>query len=59
MEVTKQSQRNIGSRLFHSKNDKEEITSWKQDLNGILQIFNVCVLLSTFDCFSLPVCRLS
>ena len=54
MEVTKQSRRSIGSRLFHSKNDKEEITGWRQDLNGILQIFNVCVLLFTFNCFSLP-----
>ena len=59
MKVIKQSQRGVGSRLLHAKNDKEKIAAWKLDLNGILQIFNVHVLLSMFDYFSLFACRLS
>ena len=34
-------ERNIASRLIHKKDDKDEIAGWKQDLIGILQIFNV------------------
>ena len=29
------------SRAFHVKSDKDAIAGWKQDLNSILQIFNV------------------
>jgi hypothetical protein len=39
--VIKRSRRNVVSRLLHSKNDKEVITTWKSDLNRILHIFNV------------------
>ena len=40
--VIKQSRRNVVSRLFHAKNDKETIAAWKSDLNRILHVFNVC-----------------
>ena len=39
--VTKQSQRNHVSRLFHARIDKEKIAGWRGELNRILQIFNV------------------
>ena len=39
--VIKQSGNNPVSRLFHAKNDKEMITSWKLDLNRIIHVFNV------------------
>ena len=45
----KQSKRNAVSRLFHAKNDKETITSWKSDLNRILHVFNVCSMISGFQ----------
>ena len=57
--VIKQSRRNRASRLLHAKNDKEKIAAWKLDLNAILQVFNVCAVLSIVDYFSLPTCRLS
>ena len=39
--IIKRGKRNIISRLFHAKNDKETIASWRLDLNRILHIFNV------------------
>ena len=39
--VLNQSRRNIASRLFHAKNDKDAIAAWKLDLNRILHVFNV------------------
>jgi hypothetical protein len=39
--VVETGKRNPVSRLFGSKNDKDAITAWKQDLSRILQIFNV------------------
>ena len=39
--VIKQSGRNVVSRLFHAKNDKELIVTWKAELNRILLVFNV------------------
>ena len=45
MKVIKQSRRNTASRLFHAKNDKEKIAAWRLDLNGILQVFNVCPII--------------
>ena len=39
--IVKQGKRNVASKLFHSKNDKEKIAGWKQDLQMILQVFNV------------------
>jgi len=40
--VAKKMKRNRVSRLFHAKNDKEAVTSWRTDLTRILGIFNVC-----------------
>ena len=39
--VVKQGKRNPVSLLFHSKNDKDAIVAWKQDLKRIFRIFNV------------------
>ena len=39
--VFAQGERNVASRLFHSRNDKDAIAAWRQDLNRILQIFSV------------------
>ena len=39
--VVKRGKRNVISRLFHAKNDKETIASWRLDLDRILHIFNV------------------
>ena len=42
MKVIKRSKRNAVSRLLYSKNDKDVIAAWKQDLTRILHVFNVC-----------------
>ena len=39
--VIKQGERNMVSRMLHAKSDKETIATWRSDLNGILQVFNV------------------
>ena len=39
--VIKQSKRNVVSRLFNAKDDKDTIAAWRLDLNRILQVFNV------------------
>ena len=33
--------RHVVSRVLNAKSDKDEIAAWRQDLNRILQIFNV------------------
>ena len=39
--LVKRDKRNPISRLLRAKNDKNAITAWRLDLNGILQVFNV------------------
>ena len=39
--VIERGKRNVVSRVFHSKTDKDAIAAWRQDLNRILQIFTV------------------
>jgi len=39
--IIEQGKRNVVSRHFHAKNDKEAIATWKWDLNKILHLFNV------------------
>jgi hypothetical protein len=39
--VVKKGKRNPISRFLSSKNDKDAIAAWRQDLNRILHIFNV------------------
>jgi hypothetical protein len=39
--VVKRGKRNQISRFLSSKNDKDAIAAWRQDLNRILHIFNV------------------
>ena len=41
MEVLKRCKRSVISRLFHAKNDKETITTWRLDLHRVLHVFNV------------------
>ena len=43
-----QGKRNVVSRLFHAKDDKEKIAAWKLDLNQILHVFNVCSVTFTW-----------
>ncbi|KAF9792146.1 hypothetical protein BJ322DRAFT_16655 [Thelephora terrestris] len=45
--VKKQSKRNLASRLFHAKNDKDKIAGWVSDLNKILQIFRTELAIDT------------
>ena len=40
--IIKQSGNNPVSRLFHAKNDKETIATWRLDLDRIIHVFNVC-----------------
>ena len=40
--ITKRDRRNVISRLYRANDDKEAISTWKLDLNGILGVFNVC-----------------
>lgn len=40
-QVIEQSKRNYASRLFHSKTNRDKITSWTAELSRILQVFNV------------------
>jgi len=40
--ITKRGRRNAISRRYHAKDDKEAISTWKLDLDGILRVFNVC-----------------
>ena len=44
--VVKQSGRNVISRFFHARSDKDTIAAWKYDLNWILHVFNVCLVSS-------------
>ena len=39
--VVELGKRNVVSRLFHSKDDKERIAAWRLDLNRVLHVFNV------------------
>jgi hypothetical protein len=40
--IIEKGQRNLFSRLAHAKDDKENLASWRLDLNKILHVFNVC-----------------
>jgi len=40
--ITRRGRRNAISRRYHAKDDKEAISTWKLDLEGILGVFNVC-----------------
>ena len=39
--ISKWGKRNLISRRFHAKDDKEAIATWRLDLNRILHVFNV------------------
>jgi len=39
--LVKWRKRNVISRRFNAKNDKETIVTWKLDLDKVLQVFNV------------------
>ena len=40
--IIKRGKRNGVSRMFHAKDEKQTIATWRSDLNRILHIFNVC-----------------
>jgi len=40
--IVEKNERNVLSRAFSAKGDKEEIVAWKQEFKTILEIFNVC-----------------
>ena len=44
--IIKEGKRNVASRLFRSKNDKDKVAAWKQDLLRVLQVFNVSSFVS-------------
>ena len=39
--IVKQGNRNVASRLFYAKRDKDQIVGWKLDFIRILQVFHV------------------
>ena len=39
--IIKRGKRNVISRHYHAKDDKDAIATWRLDLSGILHIFNV------------------
>ena len=47
--VIKLGKRNTVSQLLHAKSDKEAIAAWKQELNSVLYIFNVCPVRPVWD----------
>ena len=55
--VIKKRGRNVASRLWHARNDKEMIAGWKSELNRILVIFNVCSVYSCFVVANSPIFR--
>ena len=42
--IIKRSKRNVISRRYHAKDDKEAIAGWRLDLDRILSAFNVCLV---------------
>jgi len=40
--IIKRGRRSGVSRMFHAKDDKETIATWRSDLNRVLHVFNVC-----------------
>ena len=40
--VIKWGKRNVISRQYHAKDDKEAIATWRLDLDRIVHVFNVC-----------------
>lgn len=45
--IIEKGERNLASRIVHVMEDRDAIATWRRDLNGILQIFNVRSVLST------------
>ena len=43
-EIAKKNDRNLFTRAFYAKSDKDAIAAWKQEFSKILQIFQVCLL---------------
>jgi methyl-accepting chemotaxis protein len=46
--IVKHGKRGVVSRHVHAKNDKEKIAAWGSDLVRILQVFNVCSVVSVW-----------
>jgi hypothetical protein len=56
--VIKKGKRNVVSRLFRAKSDKEAIASWKSDLSKILLVFNVSSVVVRGCCVDVFNCSL-
>ena len=39
--IIERGKRNVISRRYHAKDDRETVAIWRSDLNGILHVFNV------------------
>ena len=52
--IVKRDKRNGVSRMFHAKNDKETIATWRLDLNRILHVFNVRFVTATRPPLTVP-----
>jgi hypothetical protein len=44
--VVERGKRNVISRRYHKTEDKEAITTWTSDLDGVLRVFDVCSVTS-------------
>ena len=44
--IIKRGKRNVISRRYRAKDDREAITAWRSDLNEVLHVFNVCFVTS-------------
>ena len=53
--LVKRGKRNVVSRCFYAKSDKETIATWKLELEGIHQVFNVRSVIGVEKAANFPV----
>ena len=41
-EIAEKNERNVLTRAFYARSEKDAIAAWKQEFSTILQIFQVC-----------------
>ena len=51
--VVKRGRRNVISRHYHAKDDKEAIVTWRLDFNGVWHVFNVRPVISMWQLITL------
>jgi RNase P protein component len=52
--IIKRGKRNVISRRYHAKDDKEAIIIWRSELGGILHVFNVRSVISAWSPLTPP-----